>query len=157
MKQRLIANVLDWSSQKADFEPDGLRRDIYIQDATIEDWKLVVAVIMEARFSARLMRGGDLVAVPSTFESLFDHDDRHLMRFTVGGASITCHFFTPAEIEFSLDPKEVSEPVLESLLAFMIEIGAVTKKPVILTAENGAESPIFTYDPREGRLRWMPS
>jgi len=44
VKQRLIQSVLDWSSQKADFEPDGSLRDIYIQNATIEDWKLVVAV-----------------------------------------------------------------------------------------------------------------
>ncbi len=152
----MIQSVLDWSSQKADFEPDGALRDIYIKNVTIEDWRLVVALIMDGGFCARLERGGGLVAVPPNFESLFDHNDRHLMSFTVGGASITCHFFTPAEIEFSLDPKEVSEPVLESLLAFMIEVGDATKKPVIMTPENTAESPIFKYAPSEGRLRWIP-
>ena len=156
MKQRLIRDVLDWPSQKSDFEPDGALRDIYIQNTTIEDWKLAVSVIMDGGFGARLERGGDSVAVPSTFESLFDQNDSHLLSFTVGGALLTCHFFSSDEIEFSLDPKDVSKTVLEGLLGFMIDIGDATKKPVCMTPENAAEMPIFRYDPTQGQLRWMP-
>lgn len=156
MKHELIRSVLDWPSQKADFEPDGALRDIYIQNATIDDWRRVVAVILDGRFRARLERGGASVAVPPRFESLFEPDERHLLTFSVGDAVLACHFFTPDEIEFSLDPAEVSESVLESLLAFMIELGDATGKPVIVSPENAARVPIFEYGPREGQLRWLP-
>lgn len=109
MKERLIQSALDWPSQKADFEPDGSLRDIYVQNATIDDWKRVVALIMDGSLGARLERGGASVAVPSRFERLFDQNEGHLMSFTVGGALLTCQFFTPTEIEFSVDPNDVTE------------------------------------------------
>lgn len=156
MKETLILGALDWSTQKADFVADGSLRDIYIQNATIEDWKIVVAQILDGEHAARLDRVA--MTIPADFEALFDGsegDGAHLMSFTVGTVVLTCHFFTPTEIEFSFAPNDVTESALRNLLGFMIDVGDSTKKPVLMTPENCPESPIFRYDSKQNQLRWI--
>src|SRR5262249_22263474 len=92
---------------------------------------------------------------PTNFQSIFDEFPAYLMRFTIGGVALTCHFFTPTEIEFSFDPKDVTEPALHDLLAFMIDIGDTTKKRVIMTPENWPQAPIFRYDSNRIELKWI--
>ncbi len=155
MNETLIGVVLNWSSQKADFERDGSLRDIYVQDATVEDWKLVVARILDGNYRARLQHGGAEVPLPTDFEAVFAENDRHFMSFTVGDIVLDCHFFTPTEIEFSFAPNDVTETSLRDLLAFMIDVGEAIRKPVIMTPENYPQSPIFRYDSNEHQLRWI--
>lgn len=155
LTEALIHAAIDWSLQKADFAADGSLRDIYIENATIDDWKLVVDIIQRGDYGARLQRGGGDVAMPDNFESLFDTEDRHFLRFRVSGVGLDCHFFAPGEIEFSFGPDEVTEDKLHGLLAFMIDLGDATDKAVIMTPENCEESPIFRYAPSEHQLRWL--
>ena len=160
MHDTLIGAALDWPRQKADFEPDGSLRDIYVQDASVEDWQAVVTRILGGNYRARLQRGGADVPIPTVFEAVFagelDGGDRHFMSFTVGDIVLDCHFFSPNEIEFSFAPNDVTAASLRDLLALMIDIGETTKKSVIMTPENGPEFPIFSYDSSEHRLRWIP-
>ncbi len=153
----LIRAALNWSEQRADFVADGSLRDIYIQNTTLDDWKVVVANIQSGDYRARIQRGGIAATMPNSFESLFEANDRPFMTFSVGGVGLDCHFFTPTEIEFSFGPEEVTEESLQGLLAFMIELGDVTTKPVIMTPENCPESPIFRYAPNQHQLRWLAS
>lgn len=155
MNTTLIDAVLDWPAQKADFERDGSLRDIYVQDATVRDWKLVVTRILDGTYNARLQRGGAEVPLPTVFEAVFDGNDRHFMNFTVGDIVLDCHFFTPTEIEFSFAPDDVTETSVRHLLAFMIDVGEAIRKPVIMTPENWPQLPIFRYDSNEHRLRWI--
>jgi hypothetical protein len=150
-----IRAVLNWSLQKADFERDGSLRDIYVQNATIEDWKLVIAVVQRGVHGAQLHRGGVEVVIPGNIESLFDPEDRPYMSFTVAGVAFDCHFFTPTEIEFSFDPQQVTERSLQGLLAFMIDLGTATDKAVIMTPESYPQSPIFRYEPNQQQLSWL--
>lgn len=148
--------VVDWRRQKSDFEPDGSLRDIYVQGTTLEDWRVVFPLIVDGNFQARLERSGAVVAVPSAFESLFDGNDRYLLTFSIGGVGLDCHFFGPEEIEFSFAPNSVTENALQGLLQFMVDIGDVTKKRVVMSPENGPAVPIFSYEPNESDLRWIP-
>lgn len=151
MKATLIDAVLDWQRQRVDFEPDGSLRDIYIQGATVEDWRTVVTLILEGGYRARLQCGGVAMPMPSAFETLFGDpltkDDCFYMSFTVGDVLLDCHFFDPTEIEFSFWPAEVTERSLHDLLAFMIDVGDAVGKPVIMTCENVPAFPIYTFDP----------
>ncbi len=156
MSETLIGVAVDWPRQKADFERDGMLRDIYVQHATVEDWKRVVARILNGNHRARLQRVGAEVPMPSDFEALFEGTDRHVLSFTVGDIVIDLYFFSPTEIEFAFAPEDVTETSLRDLLAFMIDVGEATKKPVIMTLENSPELPIFRYDSNEHLLRWIP-
>jgi hypothetical protein len=157
VKESLIVAVMDWPTQKIDFEPDGSLRDIYVQAATVADWEAVVSHILDGSYSARLDRCGTEVAVPADFERLFDGNDRHWLSFTVGGVVLDCYFFTPTEIELSFAPSEVTASGLRALLELMIDIGDTIMKPVLMTPENGPQSPIFRYDPNANLLRWLPA
>ena len=88
MNETLIEAALNWQLQKAEFAPDGSLRDIYVQNATIDDWKLVVGIIQRGAYGAQLQRGGVSVAMPASFESLFDSEERHFMSFTVAGVGL---------------------------------------------------------------------
>ena len=154
--KELIRAAMDWPRQMADFEPDGSLRDIYVESTTVEDWAFVVAHIFEGNYGARLDRRGVPVDVPGNFESVFATDEGYLLSLTVGGAILTCHFFTPTEIEFSFAPNCVSQQVLHDLLAFMVELGDATTKSVRMTPENCRDSPIFRYDANARQLSWVP-
>lgn len=122
----------------------------------------MVTLILEGGYRARLRCGGVAMPMPSACEALFGDpltkDDCFSMSFTVGDLVLDCHFFDPAEIEFSFWPDEVTEGSLRDLLAFLIDVGDAAGKPAILTHENGPQAPIFRYDPGEPqqrrRLRW---
>jgi hypothetical protein len=155
-----IDEVLDWPRQKADFERDGSLRDIYVQDATIEDWKAVITHILDGDYRARLVCGGAVVPMPGDFEALFGGklygNDRHFMSFSIGDVVLACHFFMPSEIEFSFGPEDVTETSLRDLLAFMLHLGEATRKIVVMTPENGPGCPIFRYASSEHQLSWIP-
>ncbi len=155
--ETLIDAVLYWPRQQSDFARDGSLRDLYVLNATVEDWRLVVTQLLCGDYRARLQRGGIEVPLPSDFEAVFDGNDRHFMGFTVGDIELDCHFFTPTQIEFSFEPNDVDERSLRDVLAFMIYLGDVVGKTVIMTPENVPESPFFSYDPNEHRLMWTPS
>ncbi|MDQ3366146.1 MAG: hypothetical protein M3680_12035 [Myxococcota bacterium] len=153
-----VAAVLDWETQQRDFEGDGALRDIYVQATTTADWKVVLALILDGNFQARLERGGALVPVPIEFETLFDDNDndRHLLSFTIADVVLSCQFFQPEEIELSFLPNGVTEDALQHVLAFIVDIGEATRKPVIMTPENYPQAPIFRYEPDEHQLTWIP-
>lgn len=155
VKDMLIDAVLDWRRQQADFESDGILRDIYIQATTAADWKLVAAHILDGDYRARLECGGAVVAMPREMETAFAENARYSMTFTVGGIGLVCHFFSPTEIELSFEPHQVSEAGLRALLSFVIELGDVTGKPVLVSPENCPQAPIFRYDPSDRHLRWI--
>jgi hypothetical protein len=155
VREELIEAVMDWPRQKADFEPDcGTLIDMYVQNATVEDWRIVLQRIFELDPRARLDHGGVAAAVPANFNSIFEFP-KYTLSFTIGGVALTCHFFTATEIEFSFRPEDVSQSALNQLLAFMLDVGDATKKSVIMTPENCLEVPLFRYDSATNHLRWI--
>jgi hypothetical protein len=152
VKDSLINAVVDWPNQRTDFEYDGSLRDIYIQNASLADWMVVVARIVAGDHHARFQRGGVTVPVPI---DLFG-EPLDLMTFSVGNVVLDCHFFMPTEVEFSFGPASITQAEFRDLLGFMIDIGDATSKSVIMTPENMPQLPIVTYAATEGRLVWHP-
>lgn len=142
----LVDAALDWPVQRADFEPDGSLLDIYVLGATMADWKVVLRLILDENFQARLHHCGAVVPTPADLDSLLDKSG-YYMSFDVGGVVLDCHFFCPEEIEFSFSPEDVTEATLRGLLRFMGTMGVATGRPVVMTPENIRESPLFSYDP----------
>ncbi len=161
MNEALIDAVLDWPTQQAEFARDGTLRDIYVANATIEDWK-VVAPMLERDYGARVQRRGTAVPIPmptdldAMFRGTLDGSDPYDVRLTIGDVVVACHVFSPTQIEFSFAPEGVTEASLRCLLSFMIDIGEATGKSVAMTLENSAVLPLFNYDASRRQLRWIP-
>jgi hypothetical protein len=78
-----------------------------------------------------------------------------LLTIVVDVAHLHGHFFSPDEIEFDLDPREVTGLGQAKALAdFMRLLGEITAKTVILTAENSQEHVLARYSPGDGEVAW---
>jgi len=61
---------------------------------------------------------------------------------------VNCHFFGPGQIEFDIDPREITDPAAFTLLLnFMVDVGAAVEKEVRLTPENAPDHVLLRYNP----------
>jgi hypothetical protein len=147
---------MDWHRIAPDFEPDGSLRDIYILRTDLADWQHVLDALGKWTPAPTLILGGQSASLPVRAEKMFSGDERPLLSILVGGATLNCHFFTDDEIEFDVNPAEVTGPSqAEALTAFMTVLGEATNKPVVLTMENSREGVIFRYSPDLQRVEWV--
>jgi hypothetical protein len=78
------------------------------------------------------------------------------MKIDASGILINCHFFSKEEIEFDIDPKDVTEQSdLDALCEFMRMVGKVVGKPTILTPENFQDKPIILFNPETNELNFV--
>jgi hypothetical protein len=97
---------------------------------------------------------------PASVEEVFAIREQAspLLQFSVGTILVMCHFFTPDEIEFDIDARDVrSQLDLDTLLNFLRMVGDAVKKPVSLTPENVPECAVINYDPQSGKFGYNPS
>jgi hypothetical protein len=141
--------MIQWDTCKEDFRADGGLRDIYITPATITDWRALYPLL---RVYPGVEYSVDAVVQPppdSIEEALAVRTSGSpTLRFRVGRALVVVHFFSEEEIECDFLPHEIaSQTDLDTLLAFIRQLGDATRKRVIITPENGRELPFITYDP----------
>src|SRR5581483_11032728 len=89
-------------------------------------------------------RGTRTAQLPQRISDIFaekddpDHESL-LLRLNVGGLWVNCHFFQDDEIEFDLDPREVTdEQRYEALMGFMVDLGRATGRRVVMTPESSS-------------------
>jgi hypothetical protein len=149
---------MDWQQIAPDFKPNGSLRDIYVFDTDLLDWQRVLDALRAWEPSPRLAIGGQPAMMPDKVEDVFVEARQQgaLMSVEVSGALVNCHFFHHQDIEFDLDPREVTGPAqLEGFERFMSLLGQATGKPVIMTMENMPEAVILRYSPEAQRLDWV--
>lgn len=89
--------------------------------------------------------------------ALWERGTAPLLSFDVAGILVTCHFFAPEEIEFSIDPGDVTgQDSLDAIAALLHELASAIKKPALLTPENLPKSPILRADPESDRVELLP-
>jgi hypothetical protein len=144
---------MEWDLVSADFDRcarEGALCDISVQATTLSDWQAVIDKLREKLFVLEFRIGGETRDLPhDVTELLYRHSDDPCPSLYVrlGETSLNCHFFTDEEIEFDLNPREIHEELLPSLLDFLRVLGEATKKQVILTLENAHEAAIMRFDP----------
>jgi hypothetical protein len=147
---------VNWDQVAPDFEYDGSLRDIYVLETTASDWQAVLDAIWPSLYF-RSFKIDDADSGRPTMAELFNPGTTRRMCLDVGGIVVICHFFGEDEIEFDLDPREVTGQVqLDALADFMILVGRATRSPVILVPENMREAPILRYAPATGQVNWVP-
>ena len=146
-----------WDDVKEDFFVDGSWRDIYVLDTTFSDWQKVIDAIWE-KFSPNFLIDGKPASFPDRVEQVWQirKHATALLSFSIDGMRLNCHFFNDSDIEFDLDPREVTGiDRAHSLISFMEMLGRTSVKTVVMTLENLQEAVLFKYFPEQDAVFWM--
>jgi hypothetical protein len=147
--------MIRWEICKQDFEWDGSWRDIYIFKTTLHDWQ-TLSDFLRTTYELKYSIDGEQQAFPKLVNKAFAvrANASALLNFQAHKILFACHFFSPEEIEFDIDPREIkSQSDINVLLNFMQRIGNVLCKPVVLTPESGREFPIISYEPASQKFQ----
>jgi hypothetical protein len=144
-----MATQISWDEVAGDFEHDGALRDVYVFDATVEDWQAV----WEAVLHRYTMRTCDGAPPPTDVRAVVGSDARPVVTLDPGGLSANCHFFNAGEIEFDLNPDQInSQATLDRLCEFLALVGTAAGKDAVVTMENMRGSVTLRYDRRADRV-----
>jgi len=148
-----------WTVFEAEFYRDGSLRDIYVLDTQLQDWA-AAANFIARRYRFEFTGAWQEASFPSDIERLFPTDPESpltTLSLDVSGVRVNGHFFTAHEIEFDLDPAEVSDPSrLDGLFAFMKGLASAVGKDVLLTPENMREIAIFRFRSGADQIEHVP-
>lgn len=148
---------MNWEEYKSEFVPDGSLRDIYIKHTRPDDWQAFIDFLRSTEATLDYFIDGEPAALPANIqEVLLDKAHSHLLAIGLDEITVNCHFFVTEEIELDLDPRDIDcEARARVIFRLMSTVGRVLKQEVILTRENCADRPIFTYKPGAG-IRYLP-
>ena len=148
----------NWKDIKWIFEPDGALRDIYVQKASLNDWRKVIDLINE-KYKVNYGDTGEYkdtnqVNKDYVIEYLTDETgeiESKSASISLGKIRINCHFFLEDQIEFDIDPKEVNSiEDFELIEDFMLEISKSIDNQITLTDENNPKFPLIKIDTNKG-------
>ncbi|WJS96932.1 hypothetical protein NYQ10_10855 [Flavobacterium johnsoniae] len=144
----------NWTDIKWIFEPEGSLRDIYIKNTSIDDWKILINYLNSSQIVKYGLTGENQIINPIDLEYVIEylHDETGLMEtkcasIIIDNIIINQHFFSINEIEFDIDPREITSfEDYKEILNFMNEISRILQKSVILTGENQMDFPLIEVD-----------
>src|ERR1043165_2712303 len=149
-----MANV-EWDACRQYFKEDSALRDIYIHKTSIEDWRVLFEIV-RANFNVEYFIDGSPCQIPLAVDAAFAarNESHTMLRFYVGGITVVCHFFTVEQIEFDIDPREVtSKESFDELLGFIRKLGQTVNKAVVLTYENDELHPFISFESEFGEFK----
>lgn len=148
--------MIRWETCRRNFEPDGALRDIYVNATGIEDWRALFEVLRRD-YDLEFLVDGVPREIPATIDDIFEMRGAAspILRISAGGICVVCHFFTTDEIEFDIDPREVtSQSALDELFGFLRRVGDTLSRPVILTYEGDEHHPFISYEPSRREFKY---
>jgi hypothetical protein len=154
------ASHIEWSVVADAFQPDGALRDIYVQGATLAEWQAALELLRANYAPLQFTIDRQPAELPAEVSQIFPIWERAspLMNFDVGGIDVACHFFTPDEIEFDLQPEDVTGPErLAAVASFLRDLALAVQKPAILTMESMPEAIVLGADPMTGLVSAHPT
>ena len=128
-----------WASIKDAFEWDGSWRDIYILNTSSRDWDAVLAELKNESYNAKFFLGGEQQEhILSSYDSLKKSPNKPIGMLSVDieGVQYNAHFFTDEELEFDIDPRQVTETNFPQVCDFLVMLSRITGKECLLTDEN---------------------
>lgn len=144
---------MDYAQVEADFEIDGAVREIHIRGTSAAMWQLVFQHVISVGRDVRFALDSEPAELPDHVQPLFGHDrpQAPLLAFSIGAVFFTTHFVDPEEIELIFEPEDItSQAQLDTLVAFVAELAAMTQRTVIVTHEGFPGPTIFQVEP-DGR------
>jgi hypothetical protein len=130
------------------FEVDGSLRDLVVVDTSIEDWLTIYEELRSKNHDLTFECGDSQTLPPSVRELLVrgPHDQCPSLSLKMDANTLNCHFYQTEEIEFDLDPRDIStEANFFEITDFMRKIGKLLSKDVIITEENQHDLVFIRY------------
>ncbi|WP_425618425.1 hypothetical protein NA78x_002130 [Anatilimnocola sp. NA78] len=149
--------TLAWETVAPEFAFDGSWRDIYVFDTDLQAWQRVLDRLRQGDYEFVYRRSGNVSELPVTAADAFpvDGEADRMLSVTFCDVLANCHFFTPDEIEFDIDPREVQgQGQLDSLLAFIRLLSDAAGKDAVLTPENCREILVFRSRPGQSAVEY---
>lgn len=147
----------NWKNIEWIFEKDGALRDIYVQNATISDWKKVINLLnsdYKLTFGVnedKLTNKIDFRYVKTMFADETGELETKSATINLNGIVVKCYFFLENQIEFDINPAEISSELeLNTIMAFMKSISSKLGKQITLCGENQPEFPLIKIDSKNG-------
>jgi hypothetical protein len=139
-----------WNDVKDEFVWEGSWRDICVLDTTISDWRSVWLTLTAPDVRAAFKIDDVEAALPEDVDRVFArrNESSVILSVVVSGVQLNCHFFGEFEIEFDLDPREVTgQADFDAVVAFMRKLAAATGKVAFMTPENTHDAPFLRVAP----------
>ena len=137
---------LAWENVQCEFAFDGSWRDIYVLNVGLAAWNRMLNGLKAAKYDLIYYQDGQPEELPARPEDAFSltGEINRLLRVHFCGVVANCHFFTPDEIEFDIDPREVlGQKQLDALFGFMQCLAQSVGQDAVLCPENMPEIVIF--------------
>lgn len=153
---------MDWPQIKAEFEWDGSLRDLYVLDTDAILWQKALDFLRATGHPLTYLEDGAETDLPAEVAHIFRRrlEAGTLLSADVRGLRINCHFFTQEQIEFDIDPREISDEVwFGHPCEFIRGIGRSLARSVLLTPEmSGGEEEkiILRYLPASDEFQYTP-
>jgi hypothetical protein len=145
--------MLSWESVRKEFAFDGSWRDIYVMGAGIAGWQRMLDWLRLSGYDYTYYRSEQPAELPTRVEDIFPYaaECDRLLSEQFRGVLANCHFFTPDEIEFDIDPRQVTcQPQLDAVISFMSGLADSVERDAILCPEGYPKIVIFRVQPRSG-------
>ncbi len=141
--------MVKWDDVREDFEPDGSLRDIYVVSADPVAWERALEFLLQTGNARYSIDDAAAVLPGSAAEALRVWPDRApLLIVDREGIEYACHFFTPDRVELDFWPEDIRGPVeFAALTHFVVGLGRVTNRIVLVTYETSEAAEIFRYVP----------
>lgn len=137
---------LTWEAVRTEFAFDGSWRDVYVLGADMTAWQQMLNWLRASGYNLSYFRNGQPATLPAQAKDAFplEGERDRLLSVRFCGVVANCHFFTPEEIEFDIDPREVvGQTELDGLFGFMSSLAETVGRDVILCPENCSETVVF--------------
>lgn len=142
--------MVHWDTVKSEFTWEGSWRDICIRDIGLREWEAAIKAVKVAGFRERFMVNGETAEMPDDAAELFNETEENSVLWSVfvAGVQLNCHFFDRSELEFDLDPREVTgQAQLDGIVSFLLAVAEATESVALLTPENMHDGPFIRVAP----------
>jgi len=141
--------MLKWEDVRSEFEPDGALRDIYVANATPQVWDRALEFLLRDGSSRYSIDDANAPPPAKASDAVRLWPDRApLLIVDREGIEYACHFFKPEEVELDFWPDDIRGPdEFAALTRFVVGLGRVTNRVVLVTYESSSAAEIFRYSP----------
>jgi hypothetical protein len=153
----LRQTLRNWKNIEWIFEKDGALRDIFVQNATISDWKNVVDLFNSeykltfGTYKDNLTDRIDFSYVETMFADETGELEIKSATIDLSGIIVKCYFVLENQIEFDINPTEIkTELEFNKIMDFMESISTKLEKQITLCGENQPEFPLIKIDTKNG-------
>lgn len=131
-------------------------RDIYALQTSRDEWRTLLDAVLDGRWRCELsINGEESTDTGRALDTLRSSNEWARLVVSLPGFHLNCLFSEESEIEFYLDPSEITVATFGDLLDFMSLMSEATDRNIIVADEGGPEYGIFGCEASSREFRQL--